>query len=463
MTQHNLVETWLARLNSIGVEVVIRNGRIGLRPKKKIPADWLEELQRIKDELIDYFSKASSPCNEPPEPPPSTRFYRRAIAPSKSKVLAAIPVAAPASLDDAEVKQAAAILDYLPVEVFRLPADALKAIGLRTDASTVWLFREGPWSDLIADRPILEDRPGEAPPPPDLPPGRLTLKLTGGCTDFCRLRLLEIRQVKGPIRKREADYRCERCGRRYQLIFELRNWYHPTAEGAILPTTPCLPGRGPIPGWPTDVPAPAWAEDLLRDFADVVLRAGRQVEHHPGTDCNFPVAVLWTPADARTQWSCIKCGRRALKVQDDARLVDGFDNAIEGEAPPEQEPKLPASPPVPEPIPQEELALIEALAQWGKEHGWPQIQIAQGITLLAGEHHWQCFLGYLSTRQVTPAADRSRQKSCFNWERSFLGKTKRPKLSLIQQQGDKLLRQLGPLNAIRRSAAGNHPRKRDWP
>ncbi|MCS7239563.1 MAG: hypothetical protein NZ899_15050 [Thermoguttaceae bacterium] len=44
--------------------------------------------------------------------------------------------------------------------------------------------------------------------------------------------------------------------------------------------------------------------------------------------------------------------------------------------------------------------------------------IGEGVALLAGQGHWQSFLGYLATQQMTPGADRTRREKLLAWEES---------------------------------------------
>lgn len=238
------IQEWLCRLESIGVRIeLLPSGHINLRPKSKIPADWIPELQRLKPELVQYLRTRDG---EKPELGHSAR----------------------------ETSQA--------------------------DQSPAGKAGTG-----------------------NLPPKRLVLKLPDGCPGFCQLDLREIRAVESnPCRDKEASYRCRDCGREYRLLHELGGWVHPAAEGAILPGPPCLPGGTALAGWPPEIPAPAWLEDLLRDFASVIIRAGRQIAHAPEKDCRFPVAIFWQPPDGPPHWSCPACGWRSVKVLDQGQVVD---------------------------------------------------------------------------------------------------------------------------------------------
>jgi hypothetical protein len=60
----------------------------------------------------------------------------------------------------------------------------------------------------------------------------------------------------------------------------------------------------PLPGWPPDVPLPAWWAELAGSLADVLLEAAP----HFCPGCRFPVAVRWRPRDGALRWACPRCG-----------------------------------------------------------------------------------------------------------------------------------------------------------
>jgi len=60
------------------------------------------------------------------------------------------------------------------------------------------------------------------------------------------------------------------------------------------------------PGWPGDVPIPAWWAELAGAFPAGFLKAAKRSEcADPG--CRFPVAVQW-PGEVGLMWSCPACG-----------------------------------------------------------------------------------------------------------------------------------------------------------
>lgn len=417
-----VVREWLTRLGTIGVRVVLtQDGGVGLYPPGKTPPEWLRELQQLRGEFLKYLSPRNYQVRVP-HPPPSRCWYRRAISPSSGDTLLQQEGVEPLSLDDPLVAEAAQVLDWQPAEAYRLPPEVLAVLRLDVEPNVLILFREGAWAALVADQPLTPPTDSPAPSPTD-PPETLWLRLPGGCGEGCRLRGAEVVPVTAnPFCDQAAIYRCAFCGREYRLIHEFGRWMHPTAEGAILPDISRFPDGWPIPGWPRDVEAPAWVEDALRDFADVIIRAGRQLEHGPEVDCAFPVAILWCPQDGAPQWACIKCGTRPRRVDDGEAVVDGFNFPIPGE---EREPTAPPSASWPRrwnpgPLPYDERRLVEALGRWARENGWPAVDIGPGGRLEGGETLWNRFLSYLSTRQPTETADKTRERKLRQLADKFL-------------------------------------------
>jgi hypothetical protein len=60
----------------------------------------------------------------------------------------------------------------------------------------------------------------------------------------------------------------------------------------------------PLPGWPRDVPLPAWWADLAGPMRDVLLDAAP----HFCQGCRFPAAVRWRSRDGALRWACPRCG-----------------------------------------------------------------------------------------------------------------------------------------------------------
>jgi hypothetical protein len=60
----------------------------------------------------------------------------------------------------------------------------------------------------------------------------------------------------------------------------------------------------PLPGWPADVPLPAWWAELAGPMADVLIDAAP----HFCQGCRFPVAVRWRSRDGALRWACPRCG-----------------------------------------------------------------------------------------------------------------------------------------------------------
>jgi hypothetical protein len=80
----------------------------------------------------------------------------------------------------------------------------------------------------------------------------------------------------------------------------------------------------PLPGWPADVPLPAWWPDLAGSLADVLIDAAPHI--CPG--CRFPVAVRWRSRDGALRWACRRCGLHAgcgRKPGPQAAVLDGWD------------------------------------------------------------------------------------------------------------------------------------------
>lgn len=252
------------------------------------------------------------------------------------------------------------------------------------------------------------------------PPLLLELVLPGGCA-VCRLRLSFVEPVTGNLFcDSVAVYRCSACGRCYRLIREFGEWTHPTAEGALLPGPPSFPSGRPLPGWPVDIPAPAWIEDLIRDFEKVIIRAGRQITHAPEKDCGFPVAIFWQPPDGPPHWSCPACGWRSVAVLDSGRLVDCLGSPLPQPTAEANESRSAEAGLANHSVPAEELELVNRLRQWAEANGWPEVAVSRGVKVLAGEGNWQRFLAYLSTRQPTFTADRSRRSKLFSLAERYL-------------------------------------------
>ena len=82
----------------------------------------------------------------------------------------------------------------------------------------------------------------------------------------------------------------------------------PVAAAPVEPTT--LP-----PGWPADIPAPAWWPEFCSILGGIRLLASRRQQcGDPG--CGFPVAVEWEAPGYPRQWACPKCGLAAAPVAD---------------------------------------------------------------------------------------------------------------------------------------------------
>jgi hypothetical protein len=60
-----------------------------------------------------------------------------------------------------------------------------------------------------------------------------------------------------------------------------------------------------LPGWPADVPIPAWWGELVGLFPPGFLRQAQRTDCR---GCGFQVAVLWDSPERGLTWSCPQCG-----------------------------------------------------------------------------------------------------------------------------------------------------------
>jgi len=91
----------------------------------------------------------------------------------------------------------------------------------------------------------------------------------------------------------------------------------PPVEATARPAAPAAPVEPTTlpPGWPADIPAPAWWPEFCSILGGIRLLASRRQQcGDPG--CGFPVAVEWEAPGYPRQWACPKCGLAAAPVAD---------------------------------------------------------------------------------------------------------------------------------------------------
>jgi len=69
------------------------------------------------------------------------------------------------------------------------------------------------------------------------------------------------------------------------------------------------------PGWPSDIPAPAWWSEFLSIKGNIKLLAARR-QQCGDPACQFPVAVEWEAPGYHRQWACPRCGRATAPLAD---------------------------------------------------------------------------------------------------------------------------------------------------